>query len=167
MKKMFKRLAPPGVNLKTQRNLFITGIGLAGGYSLFSFTVLLLAELELLYMWRGGRRVLDTTKVMEDFSEIVCVGLYGFGILAILTLTIIITNYVSYYQGSRSIYTMRRLPNPLERHWRCIALPILAIFAYAVLVFLLIALYYGIYCLATPDVCQPPQQWQKFWSVIL
>ena len=167
MEKMFRRLAPPGVNLKTQRNWFVAGVSVAGLYSLWYFVARLLADLERLYEWEKGKRVLIEGARMTEFADVLEEAMFGFGILAILTLTIVITNYVSYYQGSHSIYTMRRLPNPFERHWRCFALPLIAIVAYAVLVFVLIALYYGIYCLATPDVCQPPQQWQKFWSVIL
>lgn len=67
----------------------------------------------------------------------------------------VFSNYRSHYMDSRSIYTMRRLPNRWELHRRCWTVPILAALAGAVLMGLLAGLYYWMYLALTPDGCLP------------
>jgi uncharacterized membrane protein YqhA len=91
----------------------------------------------------------------------------GFLILALCMLALIVYHYAYHYQGSKSIYLMKRLPNRWEMHRRCITLPLLAalICLIAAIAFLLI--YFGIYMVFTPKECLTLGQWQKIWSVLL
>ncbi|MFR8267820.1 MAG: hypothetical protein ACLVC5_09315, partial [Clostridia bacterium] len=74
-------------------------------------------------------------------------------------------HYGYHFRGSKSIYTMRRLPSkhPLAR--RCLTVPVLGAAAAALSALLLICLYYLLYIAVTPEQCLVPGQWQKFWSI--
>ena len=63
--------------------------------------------------------------------------------------------YFYHYEGSRSIYTMKRLPNPWELWRRCLAVPLCTIVLCAVLALLLLGIYYLVYLHCTPAGCLP------------
>jgi hypothetical protein len=64
-----------------------------------------------------------------------------------------------------SIYLMKRLPDPSERHRRALMLPLLAIAATVVLAILLRLIYFAVYLLATPKTCLPDEVWQQLWRL--
>ena len=102
---------------------------------------------------------------MPDFTEILDRSLWGFLVAIIAALALIGVHYACHYQDSKSIYTMRRLPNRWELHRRCLTLPLLAAAVYLILAFVILLIFYAVYMNLTPDVCLTPGQWQKIWSV--
>ena len=62
----------------------------------------------------------------------------------------LVFHYLYHYQGSRSIYLMRRLPDRWELLRRCIALPLCGALAALLTGLLITLLWAGIYLLATP-----------------
>lgn len=69
--------------------------------------------------------VLRPGAVMEDFAQLLDWMLLGFAVTAVCMAALAVWHYASHFQGSRSIYTMRRLPQRWELARRCLTLPLL------------------------------------------
>ena len=156
------RHAPPGLELAAGLKWYGWGLFLAVGYSL-SFFIRYLNERGDLYHNRLGKQVLWEGAVMPDFALVLGDALHGFALLAAGCVGFAVYCYLSHRQGSKSIYTMRRLPDRWELHRRCLTLPAAGLALCAVLAFALLGLYYWIYMTATPAQCLTPDQWQKLW----
>ena len=166
MRKRLDRLVPVGMSGKTELGWLCAGLVLALLLSL-SFLAHFGRAVNALYIQHGAARILDSTAVMEPFSELVDGCFTGFGVLALLMLPLAALHYSRHYSGiSRSIYTMRRLPSRWELHRRCLTLPALTVLACGVITLALIGLYYIIYTTKTPEACLTPGQWELFWRGI-
>lgn len=166
MKINLEKYAPAGINLKRERRFFTTGMICS---LLFSTAFLLRysSAYSALYDWVGVKRVLRPGSIMEDFNVLLDSALIGFFVLALCMLALIIYHYIYHRQGSKSIYLMKRLPNPWELHRRCLTLPLLAALLCLAAAAALLFIYYGVYMAFTPKECLMPGQWQKIWSVLL
>lgn len=160
------RWAPPGLNLKPEKQFFVIGILCAVLYS-FVFFIRYTGALSNLYGYEFGRRVLLPGAVMPDLYVLLENCWAGFAVLAACMLALIVYHYAYHRQGSKSIYLMRRLPNRWELHRRCLTLPLAAVLVCLLTALSLLLLFYGIYAAFTPKECLTPHQWQKLWSVIL
>ena len=120
-----------------------------------------------LYTYRGSKKVLIEGMMMPDFIDLVEHAFLGFFIAMLLALAFAFYHYAFHYQGSKSIYLMRRLPNRFELHRRCWTVPVAAALIIAAAMVLTFLFYFAIYLLATPEGCLAPHQWQKIWSVIV
>lgn len=69
--------------------------------------------------------------------------------------------YSSHWDGSRSIYLMRRLPRRWELHRRCLTVPLLGIVFFLLLGLIMTMAMYGIYLLAAPEDSVAPDQLKK------
>jgi len=165
MKLDLSRHAPPGYDLKAGKGLFIAGMVLSILYSLFAFGNRFSNHLAELYWINGSTKTLKADAIMPDFVEILDRSLLGFQIVCAIMVAAAVMHYAYHYQESKSIYTMRRLPNRWELHRRCLTLPLFAVVAYLILAFVLLLIFYAAYMNLTPDVCLTPGQWQKIWSV--
>ena len=163
----FSRYAPPGADLRPQRRVLLLGMVFSLLYSL-GFVYRCIDARAGLYVYNAssGVHVLREGAVMPDFFRVLDGALLGFGLLAILMLGFCIVYYAYHRQGSRSIYLMRRLPNRWELHRRCLSLPLLGAAVCILAAALLLPLYYGVYCLATPAQCFRPGQWEMIWRVL-
>lgn len=159
------RHAPPGYDLKAEKGLFFAGMVLSILYSLFAFGNRFSNHLAELYWINGSTKTLKAGAIMPDFVEILDGTLVGFFVLSACFLAQIAAHYVYHYQGSKSIYTMRRLPSRWELHRRCLTLPVLAAAIFLIMAFAILLIFYAVYMNVTPDVCLTPGQWQKIWSV--
>ena len=139
--------APPGLDWRKEVQAYC--YGLAGAFSLAFFWYLIryAGEKSELFFRRGQERILRPGAVMEDF----CV------------LMDFVSHYQYHSQGSKSIYLMKRLPDRMELHRRCLTLPIAGLVICGLTAFLTIALCYGIYLYFTPKECLSPHQWEMFW----
>ena len=163
----WERYAPPGMDVGKQINRFSGQILNAVLYGLACFLIRYLPARNNLYYFTGGQHILRPDAVMPDFPEMTVHMFLFHIILFFLMMGNIAGNYASYYKGSKSIYLMKRLPDPMERHRRCLVLPLAGaavIFLTAVIVLLIC---FMVYLLFTPTQCLIPGQWQKLWSVIL
>lgn len=157
---------PVGFSLKKENTILGFGFGIAIGYS-FRFLVNYLSERGGLYEWRGDKKLLMPDAIMPDFVDLFQTSLRGYVLLAALILIFIGIHYAYHYQGSKSIYLMRRLPNRMELHKRCLSYPLFCIGLCILLAVLTLFVYFAIYMVFTPKQCLSPDQWQKLWSVIL
>lgn len=99
--------------------------------------------------------ILKENAVMKPFSELLGGVFWGFALAAAAMLLEAVRFYSSHYQGSKSIYTMKRLPSPWELHRRCLTVPIAAVVACGLLALLLLGVYYAAYLYCTPAGCLP------------
>lgn len=165
MKKLdFSRYAPLGMNLTAFKNILIWG-GIAAVFWSFTFVARLMDSFSSLFRTIRGNKVLRDGAIMPDFAELMKFALIGFLVIAVVMVVFIVYNYAYHRQGSKSIYLMRRLPNRLELHKRCITLPAAAVLLCIVAAFIMLCIYYWIYMSITPEECLTPGQWQKIWRI--
>jgi len=162
METKLSKYAPPGYDFKFDRTFFSAGIGIATGFS-FSYLLRFMQEKNSLYEYHLGEKILRPDAIMPDFIDIFRGSLWGYLVLAICMLILIGLRYAYYYQNSKSIYLMKRLPSRFEMHRRCIIVPVIAALLCAAAAFLVLLLYFGHYMLFTPDACLTPGQWAKIW----
>lgn len=166
MRRKLKIPIPAGIDYELERKWLQGGLALSVIYSL-GFFIRLTSSRSQLFETVGGKRILVDGAVMANFSEVLGSALLGFLIVLLLTIPLAAYHYFYHYQGSKSIYLMRRLPDRWELLRRCVSLPV-AVAAFMLLIaVLLLFLYYGIYCLATPEGCMRPRQWQILWNTYL
>jgi len=160
--KFLNDFTPPGIDAGRELRGFLTGLVVAGILSLNFFQRFSKAK-ALLYHIQGTKEVLREGAVMTNFSVVLGGSLNRFGFLCVLLLGVLVWHYLYYWQGSKSIYLMKRLPSGMEIHKRAWTLPLLAIAITLVTAFALLLLYYEIYMIATPEQCITPGQWQSIW----
>lgn len=158
--------APPGVNIQARFNYYMTGLVLSTLWSLGFLFKYSDAYHRLYSITASGVRYLRGDAMMPDFMEILGGSLLGFPSIALVLMIVIVLNYASFHQGSKSIYLMKRLPDRFELHRRCILLPAVGMAGSLAAAGILLMIYFAVYMLVTPDRCLPPEQWQKIWSVL-
>lgn len=120
--------SPPGVSAKTEAGWTLAALGAAFLWSLG-------APVRIKRAWDQVRDALTYgMKLWEpEFSECLGVALYGFWIVAAGLAVLAAWHYASFYQGARSDYLIRRLPNRWELHTRCLAVPVTGLLLTALL----------------------------------
>jgi len=158
--------APPGADILVQTNRFFAGLVGIGLWSLGFLFRYSSARNHLFYTGEFGR-YLKSDAMMPEFRYLIGNAMLGVWVTLLILALCVILNYHSFHQGSKSIYLMKRLPDPMELHRRCVLLPALGAALCLLLREILMIVYFTVYMLATPDRCLPPDQWQKLWSVLL
>lgn len=160
------RHLPCGFPVKMEEKALAGILGAALGLSIPLPFRITCARQEL-YTYRGTRKVLIEGAMMTDFIDLVEYAFLGFFLAILLALAFGLYHYAYHYQGSKSIYLMRRLPNRFELHRRCWSVPLAAALIITAVMVLIFFLYFAFYFFITPEGCLAPDQWQKIWSVIL
>lgn len=160
------RFAPVGYDWRHELRYFAGGLIAALLYSL-GFPVRLSSARNLLYVTSPltGKRVLREGMMMQDFAELIGKCLLAFPLVALMMAVFGVLHYASHRRGSRSDYTMRRLPDPWELHRRCLTIPVCSVLICLIAGFAMLLVYYGIYMLTTPPECLTPGQWAKLWTM--
>ncbi len=155
-----KRHLPPGWNWEA------TKVNLLWGHAISALTTLSFLSRyfdarELLYRSIPGPTgtyipELVPTRTIAPFREL----LRGFPLLGLwcflAVMPILVWRYYHFHtQGAMSIYTMRRLPDPMELHRRCWMQPILSALAEILMFAVLTGLCWCLWWFATPLPCRP------------
>ena len=164
LRKFFSRSTPPGIDAGAEIKHLILWLSLAAGFSLGTLANYLQARNDL-YHTVAGRRVLIEGAAIEDFTRLTGAYFTGFTVAAVAILGLIVFHYSYYRRESMSIYLMKRLPDPAERHRRALTLPLLALASVVALAALLRLLYFVIYLTATPEGCLPEGVWAQLWRL--
>lgn len=155
LKKM-ERYAPPGFPVKKELILF--AISLIPGF-MFSLTFFVryanhYADVKAARLYPEIGSYAESLYWMASFEELLGTSLgntfFLFGLTGAVIVGILIYHYASYYQGSKSVYLMRRLADKKEWHVRAFALPLLEALVTVVFVGTLWAVFYMFYYLNTP-----------------
>ena len=165
MKRKFRewrqQLLPPGYDASVEVGWLALGGVIAFIYSLCVFA----GELGKQLRWLDRVEKQPVPWMMPYYEEILGTALWGFVILAILALLLIPVHGAYWYQGSRSIYLMRRLPQRGELLRRTAGLPLLLAAAALAAALLLLLLHYAIYCGCVPAERQPDGQWAELLRI--
>lgn len=121
------------------------------------------ARLDLYYI-TPSQRILRPDAVMPPFSSLLGISLYGCLAAALAMIPVAWVFWNSHTMGSKSIYTMRRLPNRWELHRRCFTVPALAAVGYLLLAVILWGVDFSIYWNCTPPSCLPASMWEALWT---
>lgn len=165
MKVKLERWAPVGANAGRTARWIGLGLGLSAGYSLLFYLFRYFDCRSHLYTWERGRLVLTEGAVMVEFGYLLDKTFLGFALMALCMAGLAVWHYAGHYQGGRSIYIMRRLPDRWELHRRCLTLPMLGVLGCLVCAIALLLIYYAIYQNATPEQCLPGDQWARLWQI--
>lgn len=152
---------PPGMNIESEKLFF--GLGMCGSF-FYSWTFIwrYVEARTQLFGLSSGETVKLILGTMDEFLVLLGDALIGFLFVAIGMILCSIFHYAYFWQGSKSIYLMKRLPDKMEIHKRVWTIPLVAVVLCCVAVFLLLVLYYGLYIWATPKQCLPSNQW-RLW----
>lgn len=151
---------PPGMNVEGEKFFFGFGMCAAFFYSWSFIWRYLEARMRLSEISRLQRfpKVIYQGTI-EHFSVLLGNALIGFWFVAIGMMGFAIIHYAYFWQGSKSIYVMKRLPNKMELYKRVWTLPLISLLLCAVTALVLLFIYYGVYVLATPKQCLPLNLW--------
>ena len=165
MIKFFTRHTPPGIEVRQELGLFLLSQVLSLFFSL-QFLAHYQNERARLFQTVDGKRYLIEGAKIADFHDILGISLYGFGLAAVAMLGFAVYHYAYYRQGSMSIYLMKRLPTPAERHRRAWTLPVLAMATCILAALAVLFVYLAIYLLATPKACLPDGVWRQLRRIL-
>ena len=158
-----KRFIPVGINPKAEKLLVIVSFIVSVLRALY-FYINFNSAYSYLFEFRNGQHILNKTKVMRYFCTLTPGCFDGFIISVFIFAFMIFVHYGYHYKDSKSVYTMKRLPQKNELHIRCLTLPLICIAVCIILSFLLLLLFYHHYMTVTPPECMPPDnQWKMFW----
>lgn len=148
----YEKLIPPGGRTSELRSFTILAIFAALAVSGFSFLNALELVVDALYedTYPVHTQLRDGA-VMLPFWEIMRGKCMTFPICALCMLGFVIANYSYFYSESKSIYTMRRIPNRWELHYRCWAMPMLGALSILAVQWLFTLLCYIIYIRSIPE----------------
>ena len=152
---------PPGMDWEYKVDRFFTWMSCAAIFALCAFMLQYMPA-----VFDLDWHIKDPNEVMADFYTLMDWVFVGYQLIAISMLFSARRNYAYHHQGSKSIYLMRRLPDPWERHRRCLGLPVMGIACCVLAVFVTVVFCYALYILGTPSECLTPHQWEKFWRLL-
>lgn len=155
--------APPGLDWRKEVQAYCYGLAGAFSFALFWYLLRYTNAKSDLY-WRI--HTLAPGAVMKDFHVLMDFVLLGFVVLGIHTALQVFVHYRYHSQGSKSIYLMKRLPDRMELHRRCLTLPAAGLLICGLTALLTVVLCYGIYIYFTPEECLSPHQWEMFWRFL-
>ena len=104
---------------------------------------------------------------MDDFYLLIRGKYMLLGMTMLWCVSNVVFRYLYYYQGSKSIYLMRRLPDRGELYRSCLARPIQRMVLCLVICLAILLISYAYYMKETPTRWLEPDQWQKLWRAIL
>lgn len=154
---------PPGYLYRTEWGVLGAWLGISLVYS-FGFFFRLWEARDQLYVIVGSlgssRRVLREGALMAPFTEVCGGALLGFGIGLCLPLFFIVYRHLSHYQGSKSIYLMRRMKDRSLLWKNCVVVPVWEIIGTGLAGMVVLLFYVGVYLLAVPKGCLAGNWWQ-------
>lgn len=154
MRDWMARHLPVDCDAGAERKWLVTG-AVVGFLLNFRFVLGYVSARSRLFPYVNGRRVfLEGTKI-EPFGEILAFSLWGCLLAAAAMVGLAAWHYGLHFRESKSIYTMRRLPQRWELAKRCLTVPALAAAAYLLEAAVLLAIDLAIYFLATPAQALP------------
>lgn len=152
-----QKYTPPGIDFTKQWTRCLIGISAAFGWS-WSFLVKYLTVRGELFERTLTGLAVRKGAMMREFWWLIhedMDSLDGFLVFYLVMLGMIVYHYLYYYQGSKAIYLMRRLPDKWEMHRRNVTLPLAAIMIGLLTEVVVLLVYYGIYVICTPMQCLP------------
>lgn len=155
LKSLLRPYAPAGFPIELEIKIFFWAMGLSALYSIGFLKRYLAARASLFEITLTGQKVILPGALMPKMTSLIHDAFAGFLLIGILAAAGVIYHYLYHKQGSKSIYLMKRLPDPMELPRRCLSLPLLGTALSFIAALLLFLFYYGIYLIFTPGICLP------------
>lgn len=162
----FTENAPPGIQIESEVRYYLGGMMFSLLYS-FGFLLRFRLSYKSLFIKVWYKEYIPSDAQLPEFSQLFGYCHYGFLVIAVSMVGVAIIHYAYHFQGSKSVYLMRRLPDRREFHRRCLRLPVLGAAAALAAAALTVIVYFAIYMLVPPDRVLPPDQMEKIWSVLI
>ncbi len=162
-RRWYAPFVPPGMNVEGELIFFLIAMLAAMCYAT-GFFARLYGQIDLLYQYSYGDRTLIPGAVIAPFYEVFDQAWTGYFVVLLCMLGYGIYHYLYYKQESKSIYTMRRLPDHssfFRYTWTLTLCEVLVCLLFACFCLLLS---YGFYHWLTPEGCLPGGQWTLFWK---
>lgn len=156
---------PPGISVQRERKRLWIFWAVSLLYSLIFFLRLYLS-VNRLYDTCYGQKRLISGAVMDRFTDVMGSSLILFLITIVCHLFLAGFYYLSFYQGSRSIYTMRRLPDRWELHRRCWTFPLISALTTWAIAMACLMIFLWIYGMVVPEGVPVPDPWEGIWQNI-
>jgi len=152
-----KKVLPPSVPAESVRGAAALGLTAGTIVSLFDFFTRYGHAKEMLYTMKNFKRILIPGAIIRPYSEMIGATVTVFAVLAVVALTSAVLMYASFYQGGRSIYLMRRLPDSCRTLRRYVwTVPVRLALLSLLWGLALLVIYYLIWRFATPAQCLGP-----------
>ena len=103
--------------------------------------------------------VLREGATMVPFVELLGNRLMSFHVLSLAMIGLAAIHYSYHYQGSKSIYLMKRLPDRWDLWRRCFTLPVVLALASEAAAVVMRVFCFAIYMMITPEEALIPGQW--------
>ena len=103
--------------------------------------------------------------IIPTFRQLLDRGLYGCWMAMLAMLPLAWYYWRSHYWGSKSIYTMRRLPDGSQLRRRCLTVPMLGAAVFFLEAMILWQLDFLLYWFFTPEASLPSVHWTALWSL--
>lgn len=160
MRQMTKRLRPLlPVGMDARRILRRLSAAFLAAFLLsLGAPLCILSQRALLFETVDGVSLYQPGRMMPDYHAIASGWLVLFPAIALSMPLLAAWFYVQHWQDSRSIYTMRRLPDRWELHRRCLTVPAATALLALLAGFVLLMLDYLFYLAAAPEGSVPPGQ---------
>lgn len=113
-----------------------------------------------------SQRTLDRSTPIAPFAMIFGRGLLGFWIVALCVVLLPLFHYLWHWQGSKSIYLMRRLPRRSELWRRCLAGPTVLLAITVAAAALIVLLCMLLYQTLTPAGHLPEDPWAGIGGIL-
>lgn len=143
-----ERFAPPGMELGPWRNYTATVLVICILFAFYHFGFEMLHARAKLFDPVTGE--LKSPVGFWRFDGILGNSTKGFSIFAATMAAFVVLNYLYFFEGSKSIYTMARVKSFWELHIRCWTLPACSAAVLLICRVVLALLFYLIFVLATP-----------------
>ncbi len=162
-----RKIVPPGINAKPVVLLSLSGLIVSILISYWWFFVEFFNFYgKISYFDDAGNRCFyDHPKMqpLTDFNANFDVFEIYFVFMALISVYFFLYHFI----GSKSVYTMKRLKNPLEFYVRCLAVPVTFIILGVALIYLLNFSYIKIYLYLVPEKSLYPWWDANIWRDLL
>lgn len=148
MNDLLKRYAPPGMELRPWKNFVGISMGGCGALSFYGFFLHMFQARAKLFHPQTGELTGNFTG--WDFCTVLGKTTLPFLFFAAAMAAFLVLNYLCFFEGSKSIYTMARVKSAWELHIRCWTLPLLGAAALLLCRVVLTVVYFLVFLLATP-----------------
>ena len=155
LQEKIKNIIPVGYDAKEELMIFEGGLILSVLFGSGSFLMKLSNAISRLYWINGSKRILKNDAVMPHFTEILGNSLIFFAVLFIICLAFSYVHYYYHTWGSKSIYTMKRLPQKNEFSKRIFTLPLIMAVTVLALFLVTLGVLFAVYYFRTPETLIP------------
>ena len=160
LRRTLERILPPNVPADTMHGIIVGSLAIGALAAAIDFIARYSTAYRSLFGWNGW---LSDTALMNSFSAYAEPVVIVFGVVVLLALLSAVMLYSSYYQGSRSIYLMRRLPDGRRILRRQIwSVPLRVMVLLLLLGMVMLAASWLVWRFVTPEQCLPtPENIQR------